>query len=155
MLGGDVRGLESLDAILAELRRFASVDLRPLADRIGSALVESNRVGLLAGTDGSGAPFAPLSPASIRRSGSHTPLVPDGASSPLIVNYDAKVELDGDKARVIAGWSPAPRGLAQSVTGTEHQPARDPRGLRADGEAKVREALDDFASGLVDGEGRR
>ncbi len=153
MLSGDVNGLDVLDSIRDRLRGLANPDLRPLAETLRGVLIEDNRRGLLAGTDGQGRPLAPLAASTSKRDGSHSPLLPQGENSPLIRDYVVKVEPAGDGLHVQAGWSPEPPGLRYQRTGTSHSPARDPVGLRPDGEARVREAVDDFASTLIGGGG--
>lgn len=150
MLDGSVTGLGSIDHILGRLRALGNPDVKPLAELIGGALIQGNRDGLLAGTDGMGRPLAPLSATTIQRWGSHSPLLPNGENSPLIAGFTVQVETTPDGARITAGWNGVPE-LPQLRTGTATMPARDPVGIRPATRTAIQGIVSDFAKILIGG----
>jgi len=126
-------------------------DLSAAAGRIRGILAAGKREQLLAGVDAAGMPFAPLSPATLRRPRANpTPLVPDGPNSGLIAGYVVEATAEPGRIAVSAGWPG--RGYVRYLrSGTRRMPARDPGGFRPADTDACRAAIRGHVMGGRDG----
>ncbi len=147
MLTGTVTNLDALDRLLDKLREIRELDLSILAGRIKAIIEDGNREGLLAGTDATGAPMAPLAEATIksRRGGFGPPTVPRYAASGLIDRFRVRVDPTATGMKITAGWGGDVPQVRFFRSGTKHMPARNPIGFRPETRALIQAATEAFA----------
>lgn len=128
--------------------RSASADLGQLMPDLERIAWQSNRDGLLAGTDRDGVPMAPLAASTLRyRKGDGPPLVPRRNQSRMIANYRVTSFRRPDGNWVILGaWQNvlSKKGvpfIPFHADGTRRMPRRDPVGVRPLGRLQVGVAL--------------
>lgn len=142
----------NFDPIIAMVDRLARPDLTPLVVRLREIMIQDNREGLLAGTNADGTRAADVKESTIRRGrgGDGPPRVPRGATSRMIADYDVDVQETGDRTLLIGMWPNTPF-VHFHATGApkNNMPARDPTGIRPDGQEQIRSALDAFAASLI------
>lgn len=140
----------NFDPIIAMVDRLARPDLTPLVVRLREIMIQDNREGLLAGTNADGSRAADVKESTIRRGrgGDGPPRVPRDAASRMIADYRVEVQEASDRTLLIGMW-PDTAFVHFHSTGTKHMAARDPTGIRPDGQEQIRSALDDFAASLI------
>lgn len=146
VLGGN------FDPIIAMLDRMARPDLGPLAESLREIMIRDNREGLLAGTNADGSKAADLAESTIKRGrgGDGPPRVPRDASSRMIDDYRVEIQETDDRLVLIGGWRTTPFVRFHQTGAPKHNmPARDPVGIRPEGQDSIRKSLDDFASSLI------
>jgi hypothetical protein len=121
--------------------------LERLEPQLREVFTQGKREQLLAGTDASGHPFAPLAQSTLRqRQGSGPPLAPRGADSLIVTGYQITVAVASGQLTITAGW-PFLSWVKYHRTGTRRMPRRDPGGFRpadvADAMRRLREYLFD------------
>jgi hypothetical protein len=140
----------NFEDIIAKVDQMAHPDLTPLAQTVRQIMLNDNRRGLLAGTDWNDDAMPPVEPITMEtRGGDGPPLIPHSESS-AISDYDVEIEQGDNRLLLIGGWRNTPF-IHFHVTGTRHMVARDPTGIRAQGQAEIAEALNEFATNLVAG----
>lgn len=149
---------DSFDDIIRFLDATSTPDLMPLAQEIGEIMVEGNRVGLLAGTDLFGDRMADLEESTIERGrgGDGPPLVPRGAGSRAISDFQARYEEIPGGVRIIGEWPGTPfirfhsdGFVVHTRHGSKAVPPRDPVGIRPGTASLMGEAVDRFAANLL------
>jgi hypothetical protein len=142
----------NFDDLARKIEVIAHPDLAPLAMELGEIMVAGNRAGLLAGTDSFGDQMTDLEESTIRRGrgGDGPPLVPRGAGSRAISDFQYRIEPGFDRTLVIGEWPNTPF-IHFHATGTKYMVARDPVGIRPDDVALMAEAVETFATNLVQG----
>lgn len=151
MIEASVGPYESLERIVEELQRLQDPDLMPLALDLKEAIVQGNREGLLAGTDGDGVPFAPLKPSTYKRGrgGLGPPLIPRYNASQLIDRFRVEIQPGGvEGVRLKATWPGVPQ-LKYFKTGTKHMARRNPSGIRPATRKKIEQIIVAYKKRLV------
>ena len=153
MIGGTITGLDAIDAIRAQLARFGTIDLRPLAERIAAIVQEGVRGELASGTSPAGASFAPLAVST--RHARHQGLMPGGGVGGSFWQ-DIRVRFTtGTNPAVFeinVGWEgTTARKVAYFDQGTRRQPARPIEGISDATRDKITQAINDFLRSLAQG----
>ncbi len=103
-------------------------DLRPIAFKVSSCLLEGNRQGI--GTDWHGSPLAPLKASTLkRREGNGPPLAPHDLSSRIFTNPVINASGAGGQLAVEMSWKGIP-WLGFHMTGTKWMAQRNIVGIR-------------------------
>jgi len=140
----------NFDPIFRLLDSVAHPDLTPLANTIGTIMVEGNRRGLLEGTDSFGDRMTDLRPSTLRRrKGDGPPLIPDGEGSSFIAGFGFEVQASPDRTLIIGSWN-VPY-VHFHATGTANMVARDPVDIRPSDVELIAEATGAFARTLIGG----
>lgn len=140
----------------ANLARLGNPDPTPLLETWERVLVQDNREGILAGTDGWGRPMPPLAPSTLKkRRGTGPPLAPRGALSRVIANYRTGHGRDGRDWVVIGAWEDVLSNpgnvpfLPFHFRGEGRLPTRDLAHLRPAGLQHARQALRDWIADIL------
>lgn len=146
----------NFDPLIAMVGRMARPDLSPLAESIRDVMIADNRDGLLAGTDSFGDRMDDVEESTIRRGrgGFGPPTIPRFSASQLIDRFRVTIDPTSDGGFSIKGNWPGVPQVEFFRTGTVHMAARNPIGIRPDTRARIQQAIDEFASGLIGGRSR-
>lgn len=143
----------NFDPIIAMLDRMAHPDLMPLAQSVKEVMLKDNREGLLRGEDRFGDPMAPVEASTIRRGrgGDGEPLVPRSGASRAIADYQVDIQEGFDRIILVGSWPNTPfikyhvtGYVVHTKNGDKGVPARDPVGIRPQGEILIAEAMTDY-----------
>jgi len=135
----------NFDPIIAMLDALAHPDLMPLATTVKEVMLKDNREGLLRGEDSFGDPNADVMQSTIDRGrgGEGPPTVPRYGASRLIADYQVDIQASSDRIILVGSWPNTPF-VHYHATGTKYMVARDPTGIRPQGELLIAEALADY-----------
>ena len=123
---------------------------------IKQIVIADNADKLLKGVDKNGNPLAPLAPSTLKnpRRGSGPPLIPRGARSRFITNFEVTWEIQGSsmalKGRYVNILSKSGRSFVQyHLNGTSRLPKRDVAGITPKGWQKIRERQHAFVQEIA------
>lgn len=150
------------ESFLARIKGFseATKDISPIMPELEKLVWNDNAEGLLRGTDKDGHPLAPLSPRTLAnpKRGPGGPLVPRGRASRFIDHYRVSSfqQGSGSSWTIIGAWMDivSSKGVPFApfhFQGSGRLPQRDLRGVRPEGQTKLRRALSDWLLGRLRG----
>jgi hypothetical protein len=142
---------DNFEPIIHMLDRMARPPLGELAASLRLVMLEDNREGMLAQTDALyGNRVDDVTEATVRRGrgGDGPARAPRGAASRVVASYDVEIQQAPDRLLLIGSWSDAPF-VRFFDAGTRRMVAREMVGIRPAGQARIAEALSEFAAGLM------
>lgn len=152
---------DNFDDIIRQIEMMEFPDLSPLIEPLREIMIDDNRDGLLAGTDGDGVGMRPLRNSTLKtRDGDGPPLAPQYGDARIITGYRVEpAKVEPLLLRLIGYW-PDLEWVRFHVSGfhvrnrlgeREFIGPRNPTGIRPESLPKIAAVLENFARKLVGG----